>query len=176
MKLINYKMRKIILFIAVSLDGFIAGEKGEVDWLFHDQDYGYKKFLDGIGVILMGFETYKKCLSFEEWPYKGKKCYVFTRKTGLPTDNNAEFINNPIEFTKKLKRLKGKDIWLVGGEKINSLLLNERLLDEIIIYIHPIILGRGIALAENLNKEIKLKLINCKRYDSGLVQLDYKVL
>ncbi|MEK6952445.1 MAG: dihydrofolate reductase family protein [Nanoarchaeota archaeon] len=168
-------MRKIILFIATSLDGFIAGENGEIDWLFNDQDYGYKKFYDSVDIILMGFETYKQCLEFGEWPYKGKKCYVFTRKTAL-NDDNAEFINNPVEFTKKLKAMKGKDIWLVGGGKINSLFLNEKLLDEIIIYVHPIILGKGISLINNLNNKIKLKLINFKKYSSGLVQLDYKVL
>ena len=67
-------MRKLILYIATSLDGFIADEKGKVDWLFQTGDYGYKKFLNSVDTLLIGNATYKQILTFGKWPYKGKKC------------------------------------------------------------------------------------------------------
>ncbi|MDQ3909707.1 MAG: hypothetical protein M3232_04815 [Thermoproteota archaeon] len=74
-------MRKIKLYIASSLDSYIASEGGGIDWLFTDEDYGYEKFYDSIDAILVGRKTYDQSLKFDEYPYKGKKVYVFTRRT-----------------------------------------------------------------------------------------------
>ena len=72
-------LRKVILFIATSLDGYIAGPAGEIDWLFQDQDYGYAEFYESVEYIVMGRKTYETALSFEEWPHPGKQTFVFTR-------------------------------------------------------------------------------------------------
>lgn len=169
-------MRKIILFIASSLDGYIAREDGSVDWLFTDADYGYKKFYAAVDTVIMGRKTYEKSLEFEKGPYKDKKCYVFTRNRKLKEIKNFEFVNEVVRFSEKLLKLKGSDIWLVGGSNIISIFLNNDLLDEIIVYIHPIILGNGILLFKNIKQDVKLKFVNTKSYKSGLVQLHYKVL
>jgi dihydrofolate reductase len=168
-------MRKIILFIASSLDGFIADKDGKVDWLFTNGDYGYQKFFDSVDTLLMGKRTYDQVLGFGEWPWHGKKCYVFTRKRRPKSDSNVTFVDNPVHFTKGLLNESGKDIWLIGGSQISSLLLNAGLIHEIIISIHPVILGNGIPLFENIDKLKRLKLTKSQPFKSGLIQLSYKI-
>lgn len=168
-------MRKIKLFIATSLDGYIAGPKEEIDWLFDNGDYGYKKFYNSIDTTLMGHKTYKTALSFETHPYKGKKNYVFTKSKQTSHDENAEFVSGDIAgFVRNLKSQKGKDIWLVGGGQINAILLNEGLIDEMIISIHPVILGAGIPLFSGVARQKKFKMTTIKKFPGGLTQITYK--
>jgi dihydrofolate reductase len=150
-------MRKIRLYIASSLDSYIASEDGSIDWLFSDADYGYAKFYDSIDTILVGRKTYDQSLKFDEYPYKGKKVYVFTRRTERKMNNNAhdvEYIDQDIPgFTRHLIRqssVEKKDFWLLGGGELVSVLLNANLIDEIIVSVHPIILGKGILLFSNI--------------------------
>ena len=164
-------MRKIILYIASSLDGFIARKNGEIDWLFSDADYGYKKFYASIDTVLVGNKTYRQSLGFEEAPFKGKQVFVFTHKPGKPAPG-VQFVTNSVGLVKKLKNAQGKHIWLCGGSQIISVLLNSGLCDEIILSIHPIILGSGIPLFD-VQKEINLKFVKSKSFPSGLVQLHY---
>ena len=169
-------MRIIILFIASSLDGFIARENGDVSWLFTDADYGYKNFYKSVDTVIMGRKTYEKSLEFEKEPYKDKKCYVFSRNKSPRKFENVEFVNDAVSFAKKIIKSKGRDIWLVGGSDIISIFLNNGLLDEVIIYQHPVILGRGIPLFKKIKKDVKLKFVKSRIYKSGLVQLNYEVL
>ena len=163
-------MRKVRLFIASSLDGYIAREDGSVDWLFSDADYGYSECYGSIDAVVMGRKTYEKSLEFEEYPFRGKKAYVFSRSA---KKKGVEFVSDVVGFMKKLVRSKGKDIWLVGGSEIVSTFLNEGLIDEIILSVHPVILGRGIPLFKNVWKEVWLKLQKSLSFDSGLVQIHY---
>lgn len=167
-------IRKIKLFIACSLDGFIAREDESVDWLFTG-DYGYAEFYNSIDTVLMGRKTYEISLQLGDF-HKNKKIYVFTKQKGLKKLPNVEFISDAVDFTKKLIKSKGKDVWLIGVGEIVSVLLNNNLIDEIILYVHPIIIGNGIPLFKNIRKEVKLKFIKCVSYKDGLVQIDYKVL
>jgi dihydrofolate reductase len=172
-------MRKVKLFIASSLDCYIAREDGGIDWLFTDDDYGYTKFYDSIDTIIVGRKSYDQSLTFNEYPYKGKKVYVFTRKKVRKNNNeqDVEYIDTNIQdFVTSLTQSIGKDIWLIGGSEIVSVLLNAGLVDEIILSIHPIILGTGIPLLRDIQKEVNLKLENSLSFDSGLTQLYYKVL
>lgn len=167
-------MRKIILYIASSLDNFIAEKNHGLDFLFHDKDYGYSDFIKEIDVILMGKKTYDVCFGFEKWPYEGKKCYVFSREKHINTQH-AEFISNPVEFTSALLRKPGKNIWLMGGGKIASEFFNHHLVDEIILAVHPVILGEGVPLFSHVSGKITLKLTDTRPYDTGLVQLTYAI-
>lgn len=129
-------MRKVKLFIASSLDGYIARKDGSIDWLYTDDDYGFAQFYDLVDTILMGRRTYDKALELAVGghPHKDKKSYVFTQTASgrkKEKDQHVHFIANVIEFAKELIHSPGKDIWLVGGADIISIFLNAGLLDEI---------------------------------------------
>lgn len=168
-------MRKIRLFIASSLDGYIARKSGEVDWLFTDQDYGYTEFFNQIDTVLIGSKTYQQMLGFGEYPYQGKKGFVFSNSLQGKSDDNVEFIGGDLQgFINTLRQSSGGDIWLVGGGQIIYYFIRHGLIDELILSIHPIILGDGIPLIwKDSSLETLLELKNVKTYDSGLLQVFY---
>jgi dihydrofolate reductase len=167
-------MRKLVLFIASSLDGYIARTSGEVDWLFTDQDYGYSDFSAKIDTVLMGRRTYDQVLSFGEYPYQGMHSFVFSKSYANKQDANVEFVSaNLTHFIQALKHQAGKNIWLVGGSEIIHLCLQHDLIDEFIISIHPIILGDGIPLLRSPLSTKKLSFQHCQTFDTGLLQLTY---
>ncbi len=173
-------MREIKLFIVSSLDGYIARENEDVSWLFSNENYGYKKFYDSIDTVIMGRKTYEKALELEEQPFKEKKCYIFTKNTtttaSLHTSKqNIKVINNVIEFVEDLVNSDGKDIWLVGGTDIISLLINANLVNDIILSIHPLILGNGLPLFKDIKRQVNLKLVNSITFKSGLIQMCYRI-
>jgi len=167
-------MRKIKLFIASSLDGYIANEDGGVDWLPEHADSGYGEFYKTIDAVIMGRKTYEQVLTFGAYPYEGKKSYIFTRNAKKNKDENVEFVSEIDDFTKELISSSGKDIWLVGGAEIVSYFLDRGFVDEIIISIIPIVLGKGIPLFKNIQKHTRLELIKTVEYDE-LVELHYIV-
>ncbi|MCT7951933.1 dihydrofolate reductase family protein [Ancylothrix sp. C2] len=167
-------MRKIILFIASSLDGYIARNSGEIDWLFTDQDYGYSDFYSSIDTLLMGRKTYEQVLTFGEYPYQGVKTYVFSKNSRFSPTPETEIISENIKiFVSNLKQQNGKNIWLVGGGQLVFELMNEKLIDEVILSIHPIILGEGISLFPAKMTPQFFQLSQCQSYNTGLVQLSY---
>jgi dihydrofolate reductase len=173
---------RIKLYIACSLDGFIAREDGSIDWLNEYEnnaktDYGYSEFYVSIGTVLMGRKTYEQVLGFGEWPYKEKKVYVFTRqKEPLKREKNVEFISGDIgEFVCQLKEKAEQDLWIVGGSQLIKVFLKENLIQDFVIFIVPIILGSGIPLFDHIGKEIRLTTGNLEKYENGLVRIDYKI-
>lgn len=171
--------RNIILYIAVSLDGYIARSNGAVDWLCGNSgdsnvDSGFDEFYSSIDTVVMGRTTYEQVvneLSPSIWVYEGKKCYVAARN--CKNDNRVEYITKDItEFIKNLKGEPGEDIWLVGGGKLIDQFIKQELIDKYIITIIPTILGEGIPLFLGGNPEIQLKLIKTKNID-GMVELTY---
>jgi dihydrofolate reductase len=173
-------MRKIILGLAVSLDGLIEGPNGEYDWCFTDQDYGMTDFLKRIDAILYGRKSFEMMSTYEnpggENPWAGKKNYVIS-STWKESGKDFELITGDvIEEIKKIKDQKGKDIWLFGGASLTTSLLNAGLVDEIGMAVHPIILGSGKPLFSGIQNRIKLKLVESKPYPTGLVYLTYDVL
>ena len=154
-------MPRIKLYIATSLDGFIARENGNIDWLTKyennpETDYGYSEFYASIGKVLMGRKTYEQVLGFGEWPYREKKSYIFTRqKEPMRRENNVEFVSEDIgEFVRQLKGNTEEDIWLVGGSQIIKVFFEENLVQDLIVFVVPIILGSGILLFDRIGKEI----------------------
>jgi dihydrofolate reductase len=167
-------MRKIILFIATSLDGYIASKDGSVDWLFTDSDYGTKSFMKTIDTILMGRKTYKQALEFGLEYYAGKKIYVFTKSKKMKSAEGVEIINeDAISFTRKLKRKKGKNIWLMGGGELATSLQKKNLIDEYMLFVHPVLLGEGIPLFSDISGIKTIKLKSYKKFSSGLVRINY---
>jgi dihydrofolate reductase len=171
-------VRNVKLFIGSSLDGYIAREDGFTDWLYTDSDYGYTQFYDSVDAIMMGRITYDKFLhSGMEYAHKDKKTFVFTQKSSGKTKgkgDNVHFIEDVIEFAKELVQSPGKDIWLVGGADIISIFLNAEIVNEIILSMHPIVLGKGIPLFKNIQRQLNLTLVKSIPYQNGLMQLYYK--
>lgn len=166
-------MRNIILYTAASLDFYIARKDGNVDWLFSDDDYGYSEFYGSIDTVLMGAKTYRQIIEWENFPYQDKEVFVFTHHPQSMQDERVTFVSENIsEFVGKLKEREGRDIWLVGGGEINTLLMKAGLIDEYILSVHPITLGEGIPLFSS-EKELTWKLDSLEYYPSGLVQLTY---
>ena len=169
-------MRKVVLFIASSLDGFIASSDGSVDWLFTDQDYGYKRVYRSIDTVLMGRKTYAQMVKLWGYQYNEKKGYVFTRSRRSKGNKHVEFISENIpKFVRALRKREGKDIWLVGGAEIATILLNAGLIDRIDLFIHPILIGNGIPLFHAIKPLNKLIFMHKKSFDGGLIQLSYRI-
>jgi dihydrofolate reductase len=170
--------RTTVLYIAMSLDGYIADEFGEVNWLQDVEgkgDNGYSVFYETIDTIIMGRTTYDQILTFKcAWPYSGKKCYVFTKRNSNP-DHNVEFVNDGIvDLMKSLKAQKGRKIWLAGGAGIIDSFIKQGLIDEFIIAVIPIILGNGIRLFKGNNPKTRLLLKEIKQ-SKEIALLYYKV-
>ncbi len=181
----NVKSRRIILDLAVTLDGFIEGKNGEVDWCIMDSEMGFIHFLNQIDTILYGRKSYDLWGQFtpeiedietekELWELVySKKKYVFSR-TQKWTDNKAIFINdNIVEEVNKLKKEPGKDIWLYGGGSLITTFINLGLVDEFRLSVHPVILGEGKPLFMDIKKRLNLKVVNTRTFSSGVVQLIY---
>ena len=152
----------------------MARENGDVDWLPQSDISGYDEFYKNVDVVIMGKTTYDQVLTFGEYPYKDKKSYVFTRNKNPTKDENVEFVSDVDEFVKDiLSNLEG-DIWLVGGRQIISSFVNHGIVDEIILSIVPVVLGKGIPLFQNIQKETKLELVRTANYDK-LVELHYAI-
>lgn len=172
--------RKVVLYIAMSLDGYIANNNGGIAWLggqndsFQD-DYGYGKFIESVDTVIMGMTTYNQIvteLSLNEWPYSNMKSYVFTHKA-IESNENVEFISKDIDkFIAKLKDEKGKNIWICGGANIANQLIKVGLIDEYHLTIIPIILGNGIQLFSDNNPTTLLKVEQVKEIN-GVVDIVY---
>lgn len=176
-------MRKVVLGLAVSLDGFIEGPNGEYDWCFTDQDYGMSEFMKRVDTIFYGRKSYEMMLKAAPeiqtdtpWSWDDKQSYVFSN-TLKQAPEGAEMITGDIlKQVSEIKKSKGKDIWLFGGASLMHSLLALGLVDEIGIAVHPILLGKGKKLFSELDQRIKLKLVDSKSYNTGLVYLTYEVL
>lgn len=171
-------MKKVKLYIATSLDGFIAGPNGEIDWLPETpgEDYGYSEFIKEIDTTLMGGETYRFVAGLDDFPYKDKRNIVFTRRKDIPQSEYVEFAEGDIaELVRKLKAGEGKDIWLIGGGQIIAPLHEAGLIDIYEIAVVPVVLGAGIPLFTGSSTKRKLKLIDSMSYSSGLVMLKYSM-
>jgi dihydrofolate reductase len=171
-------MRKIILSVALSLDGFIEGPRGEYDWCFTDQDYGLAQLLSRVDTAFLGRKTYeltRMMNSNDESGLPDLKQYIFSTTLDKVKDGEILINSNIYTEVEKIKNEKGKDIWLFGGASLTTTLLNLKLVDEISLAVHPILLAQGKMLFSNINQRIKLSLIRSQSYSTGLVSLDYKI-
>ena len=212
-------MRDLSYFVATSLDGFIAGPDGDIDWLFTGGDYGYSEFYRSVDCVAMGRKTFELSLSFPEYPYRGKRAYVFTRRTLKPPHPDVVIVHEPPDaFLAELKqkapdseslsgersggselRLAGRTsssepplagrtssnepplagrtgnkIWFVGGGELGGALIQAGLIDELVLTIHPVTLGRGIPLFNPHDRRTDWALQTVTSYREGLVQVTYR--
>lgn len=173
------KKRNLVLFIASSLDGYIATKDESLEWLYHvegEGDNGYSEFYHTVDTILMGKRTYNWIMNqnLKEFPYKNKECYVFSRSFAENTED-VKFVNDDVlNFVNQLKSENGKNIWIVGGGELLHSLIKEKLVDELIITVAPILLGKGIPLFKEVDKQLNLTLKGTRKFNQ-FVELHYEV-
>lgn len=167
--------RKIILNLCTSLDSFIEGENGEIDWCLTDQDYSMTAFLSRIDTIFFGRKSYEQVVQEMPNAFPDKKKVVFS-KTLDNMDARSRVIRGNIENeVRDLLNAPGKDIWLFGGANLTTTMLNLNLVDELMISVHPLLLGKGKPLFSAIEGRKKLRLTDTKTFSTGLVQLYYSV-
>ncbi len=176
------KHRKIVVYIAMSLDGFIARPDGDVAWLDRPQpkgNYGMGEFFKTIDTILWGSKTYDKGveMGMKAGGYgRGIKNYVFSRRPRASLLPGFEWIREPVKaFAQRLRAQPGKDIWMMGGGGIIASFLDEGEIDEFSIHVIPILIGEGIPLIQPRHRSIPLKLLSSKTFPDGVVELNYRV-
>lgn len=171
-------MRKIVLKLAVSLDGFIEDAKGQFDWCFVDQGYGMSEFFKRIDSTFMGRKTYELAQAMADQVPPGFptfKEYVFSNTLTNAKANVILIKGDLKKEVEKIKNEKGKDIWLFGGADLISSLMNLGLVDELMLAVHPVILGGGKPLFKEIQERTWLTLTDHKIYPNGLVFLSYTI-
>lgn len=175
-------MRKVVAYIAMSLDGYVANVDGSVDWLAGDGSDetnvgSYVDFVETVDTVILGYTTYHQItheLSKDKWPYEGKHTYVLTSKS-LEDKKDISFINEDLEkLINELKKSEGSTIWVCGGASVINQFHKSKLIDEYIISIIPTLLGDGIKLFQKNDFSMSLELISTKSYN-GIVDLNYRL-
>ena len=171
---------KIKVFIATSLDGYIATREDRLDWLFQTEgegDNGYQEFLSTVDTVVMGRRTYDwiRQETGDNFPYQEQQCYVFSRHPH-PSDERVTFVQEPVsDFAQRLKQQSGKDIWVVGGGQLLHAFASLRLVDEWFITVAPTLLGDGIPLFHTVPFETRLRLLGTRQFNQ-FVELHYATL
>lgn len=173
------KERKVILYIATSLDGYIAKPNDDLSFLSivekEGEDYGYADFIKTVDTVILGRKTYDWIMKqVPEYVHADKVTYVITR-TEQPAIENTKFYTGDLsDLLLKLKHEEGRNIFIDGGAQIVNELLRLKLIDEFIISVIPVMVGDGIRLFQEQIPELYLELYDVKHFDTGLVQLYYK--
>jgi dihydrofolate reductase len=164
------------IYIAMSLDGFIARSDGRIDWLGAveraGEDYGYRQFFDSIDTLVIGRNTYDVALGFENWPYVGKRCIVLTHGSITPRHGEESFSGPASELVARLEAAGAKRVYVDGGVVIQQFLV-AGLISDITVSIVPILLGDGVRLFGAIGPDVPLVLRRTSSFDSGLVQIEY---
>jgi len=172
-------MRKVIVYIATSADGFIARLDGDVGWLERPRvagDYAMDQFYRSIDTVLMGRKTYEFALKVGQTSYPGKRNCIFSRTPRTSHIPEVEFVSEDAgEFVKRLRMGPGKAIWLCGGGELIASLLDAGQVDEFIIHVIPILIGEGIPLLQPRHRTVPLALVSARSYPDGVVRLHYRV-
>lgn len=171
-------MTEIVYYVATSLDGYIATLGDGIDWLdnfnVEGEDYGYAAFYDAIDALVMGRRTYEKVVSFGEWVYPGKPCWVCSQQALKPAAPEVTVTAaSPSEVVAELQSRNLRRVWLVGGGALATAFSSSGLLNEYILSVMPIVLGSGIPLLTSSDQRRSLQLLTSKTYPNGVVQLHY---
>ena len=183
-------MRKVTFGLATSLDNYIARADGGADWLLWTKEVAdlSAKFMKTVDVILIGRKTYEVMLASGETSYPGATNYVFSRSkrrlsalskaaaSKKKPARNVELVAQGVaDFVKDLKQQQGKGIVVFGGGELASHLFNADLIDEVVLNVHPVILGSGVPLFSGIERQINLELFEVKRLKTNCVVLSYRV-
>ena len=174
-------MRKISLFIAMSLDGYIAKPNDDLSFLKivekEGEDYGYAEFTDTVDTLIIGRKTYDyvvREIGSSHYDNGQRDVYVITRTERPPVGRTIFYTGNMTGLVKRLKSENGKNIYCDGGAEIINELLKHDLIDELIISVIPVLLGNGTRLFKDNRPEQKIEFVGAKSFETGLTQLHYK--
>lgn len=178
---------KVSVFIGISLDGFIARQDGDLDWLhandgtdgeqFGEEDYGYQEHWNKIDTLVLGRHSFETVLGFNQWPYEGKRVVVLS--SGQPTipdslADKVEILSGPVEeVARSLYDSGSRHLYVDGGQVVQSF-LRAGLVTDMVITVAPVLIGEGISLFGPLEEDIRLELQECRGYPAGYAQLRYK--
>jgi len=173
------RLRKIIYYVAVSADGFIARPDGDVAWLDRPRtagDYGMAAFYRTIDTVIMGRKTYEVGLKLGQKSFAGKKNYVFSHTLRPSARARVEIVSGDVgELAWKLRAEEGQDVWLVGGAELAAAFLDAGQVDELIVHVIPTLIGEGVPLLEPRHRSMELKLLSIRTYRDGVVRFHYGV-
>jgi dihydrofolate reductase len=174
-------MRKIIVYIATSADGYIARPDGGIDWLDRPEPkggYGGVDFFNSIDTILWGRKTYDMAQGMGWMGQFGPNVrnYVFSHQPPAAPASGVEFVTSPIgDFARELRARPGKEIWMMGGAGLIGSFLDEGQIDEFSIHVIPVLIGEGIPLVQPRHRNVNLQLLSTKQFEDGVVHLNYQV-
>ena len=183
-------MRKVTLGLANSLDNYIARQDGGFDWLHWSNEVAEisATFMKTVDALLIGRKTFDGMLAYGQTSYPGAKNYVFSRSkkkrealkkilaAKKKPDRNVEIVaEDATKFVKELKKRKGKGLAVFGGGELARSLFEADLIDEVVLNIHPVLLGSGIPLFHEMKKQIDLELLDCKILKGGYLAVTYLV-
>ena len=170
---------RVSVYIAASLDGFIARTDGSIDWLSSverpGEDYGYKAFFDSADALVLGRKTYDAVLGFHAWPYTGKRCFVATTDPSKASRHGEEFFAGDLAAVLERLGAEGVEHVYLDGGTVIAQAVKASLVDELTLSIVPVLLGDGTPLAPKIGRDVPLELIEHRAFTSGLVQLRYRV-
>jgi dihydrofolate reductase len=178
-------LAKCSVFIATSLDGFIAREDGSIDWLMKantlaapDEDGGYKSFISTVDGLVMGRSSYEKVISFDEWPYSDLPVVVMSSQTITIPEHLRAYVSvtkeDPLSLVNRLSKQGLKHLYIDGGITIQGFLANN-LINEMTITFIPILLGSGRSLFGALKHDVELHHVATRTFAGGFVQMNYRV-
>ena len=177
------RQRKVIVYISISADGYIARPDGDVAWLDRPRPkghYGMGAFLKSVDTILWGRKTYTKGIEMgmKAGGFGSRlKNYVFSRQPQESVLQGFQLVREPIQpFAQRLRAQPGRDIWMMGGGEIIASFLDAGEIDEFSIHVLPIFIGEGIPLIKPQHRTIPLQLLSTKKFPDGVVHLNYRVL
>jgi dihydrofolate reductase len=170
-------MRKLILGLGISLDGYIARPDGAVDFLFMPKDYSMGPFFKTIDTAFMGRKTYEVALRMGGGSVgsPGISSYVFSRTLAAGERNGVIFVNDtPKKVTAMVRKRKGRNVWLMGGGELGRDFLKEDLVDELYIGVVPVLIGDGIPLFPSGFPQREFRLLENKTFSQGMIALKYE--
>jgi dihydrofolate reductase len=167
---------KVILYMAISIDGYIAKKDGDSDWVSEVDAKIFEEKIEEAGCIVVGRKTFDQYYD-DLYPVKGVTNIVLTSdEERQDEDENVVFVSSTLEALQIAKDKKHEAVFLIGGGLTNTAFVQDNLVDEIFLSVHPVILGEGIKIFENFEKLVDIEFIDLKKLNEGLIQLHYKII